>query len=239
MKLIVTLVFAVAASLSCAQDILSNRDLLPTQLIRLDSTTPIEIQIPRNTWYDYYPELYSAVDLVAATGQMILEVAPDMVPAQPTVELLQEGNNRRALEAEEFVNKTASIFQRGTMRPAVYFLRCTYSGSATARHRAAGVRIKGTDLDLGAESGSSTAIVRYELIRRTDMVTIGVVTVKEVYSSTNVTNFNFDRFGFFSRGLGIAFAENSDPVYRRGLISTARCLDKSRSALARLLGRAR
>jgi hypothetical protein len=212
-------------------------DRLPTQPVVLDGTTPIEIQVVENTWWEYVSRIFSARQMVAGIGQAVLGVAPEMVLAQPTADLLREGGERRALEAEEFVNTGSSIFDRGSMRPAEWILRCSFGITATSQTRGGGIRVGNTDVGLGVEYGQSTAIARYELLRRRDMVVVGVVTVKEVYSSKNLNNFDFGRHAFFGRGIAAAFRESSgDPVRRRDLIATSRCLDRSWDAIEMLLG---
>lgn len=213
------------------------RNFGPPQPVVVDETTPIEIQVLGNTWYDYYPELYSARDVVIAVGQMVLAARPKMVLAQPTAAILAEGDDRRALESEEFVNTNASIFNRATMKPATWILRCYLSGSATSRIVGGGGRVGGIEIGGDIETGTSTAIARYELIRREGFVTVSAIMAKEVYSSANMIGLTADKAGLFGGGAGLAFGQSSDPVYRRGIVSTDTCLfRKSPPAIARLLG---
>lgn len=239
MKQLLALLFVVVSALGFGQVQDTFNDRLPSQPIILTAETPLEIQIVKNSWYDFYPEVYSIHDLIPALGSHVLAAAPNMVLAEPTYRILAEGNERRSLAAEEYVNHGSSIFDKGSIKPAEYILRCSFGGTGSTKSAGYGIRLGGTQVGLESEGGTSTAFARFELIRRRDFVVISVVTVKKTYSSTNIVGLNASRFSFFGRGQAAAFNQSSDGGYRRGLVSTAQVLDASQEAIRRLLGAVR
>ncbi len=196
---------------------------------------PVEVQIVENTWYNRYPSLYSVWGLIPRFSQQILAANRGAVIAEPTARLLAENQERLDLEAAKFVDANSSIFERRSMRPAEWFLRVSLTGSATTDSQGVGVRVGSTRVGLQTEGGTSTAIARFELIRRRDMVTIATETVRKVYSSTNIVGLSADRFGFFSRSQALAFSQSSNGGYRRGLVSTGQVLEASTEAIRKLL----
>lgn len=236
MKRILFVLLLVISALGFGQVVDTFQDKFQKGATTMDAEHPLEIQIERNTWYDFYPEVYSIHDLLPAIGQMVLELRPNMVLAQSTTRILAEGNERRALDGEEFVNKTSSIFERGTIKPAEWILRCSFSGSGTTESRGFGVRLGGNQVGLATEGGTSVATARYELIRRKDFLVVGVATATEVYKSENILGLDASRFSFFSLRQALAFRQSNNGGYRRGLVSTSGNLkNKTPEAIRQIL----
>lgn len=237
--LFAALLFALT-SLALAQDeIVSDR--LPARPILITEDAPILIRVIDNQWgkqcanLSYNNQslnLYQDRQLIALIAEMLSRRGLPL--AKETAEILNEANQRRALEGEEYVDKSSPIFVKGSIKPGVKILEITTGGTSDSKRSGVGVRLGQYQVSGTTESGSSIAFIAGSLVDRTSFNTVGTIVGRSKYSSTNIESFDFSRSRWFSSAV-LGYAQQANHEFRRGLVSTGRALVDFENKLDSLL----
>ena len=218
--LLIVLVVLVLPALSSAQQYQPPEEQLPTKPINMTKSS-FELTTIQNGWQQSGGP-YKSPLLFALVAQIVnTKLGGDV--ASSTREIIEEGFERDELANSRWVDKNSARLTEGTLKVAQWRIEIVTGGSSSGSKRD---NLRVGDVSIGTEQGSSEAWIALTF---KDLVTgnrVATIVGYSKYASVNVDDFRVRRSLF-----GIPFGNridwssyDSDPVYRRGMISTARAL---------------
>lgn len=229
-KTLTTLIVVLVPILSTAQQYQAPEKLLPTKPINMAKSS-FELATVYNGWQQSGGP-YKTPLLYALASAAVVEKLNGNV-ASSTRELIEEGFERDALVSSPWVNKGSARLKAGTLEVAGWRIEIVTGGSSSGSKRD---NLRVGDVSIATEQGSSEAWIALTFKDLTTGNRVATIIGYSKYASLNVSDFGVRR-SLFGIPLGNRIdwsAYDSNPAYRRGMISTARALEDLRSKLGTL-----